>query len=672
MKHTVRVPKELSSLFELAEIQMAKIFEQVKHFPEKGTIEIGHERYLLVRAASLSYDFFDCLVNVYIDKGLKQSMEFARTFLFDFAHVMGKKDAEYYSQQLALSNPLDVLSAGPVHFAYMGWAFVDISPESHPTPDHDYFILYDHIYSFESDSWCRLGKKADIPICIMNAGYSSGWCEASFKVPLVAVEILCKAKGDDTCRFIMAPPEKINGYIKKYLSPPYNTGSNKKPTYNMHNFYRIEQYQKKIRDVDRKLKESEEKFRAISACAKEGIILMDNDGVVIFWNRAAEKILGYTSDDVVGKHLEEVIVPAKFKSDYEMSTTNLFVLEADVATDKVLTLEALTKNCQLVPVELSLSSTQIGGLWHTVALMHDIKDRRLRENKLLRERAAINATKEGIIITDDQGNILDANPAFTNITGHEKEPILGQNMSILFPEQQGESSYLFIWHNVLVKGMWEGDLWLQRKNKEKYAVKMSINSIKNSEGEVDQYVAILADITARQEAVTKIIHQSMLDPLTSILNRVAFMAKIDEAINLCYKNNKKAALMFVDIDFFKTVNDKYGHTLGDQLLQVIVARLAKCIRNADDLARLGGDEFAILLHDTKDIAAIKKIAKKICKAMAKPFSILNNEIFVSASVGIAVYPDDAEDANQLIKRSDEAMYRIKNSTRDGYDFWGVL
>jgi len=215
MLKTVRVPEKLEPLFERAQSYVARYFETQESSPERGTLEIGGQRYVLVRAASMSVEFYEMVQSFYGEEAEARAV--AHALLFDVAHAMGLSDAKAFGERMHVSEPIASLSAGPVHFAYAGWAFVDISEHSKPTPDDEYYLLYDHPYSFESDSWLAAGKTSDCPVCVMNAGYSSGWCERSFGVRLVAVEILCRAKGDDTCRFIMAPPDRVVAHIERYV-----------------------------------------------------------------------------------------------------------------------------------------------------------------------------------------------------------------------------------------------------------------------------------------------------------------------------------------------------------------------------------------------------------------------------------------------------------------------
>ncbi len=213
--NTVRVPDKFAPLFEEAQKYVARYFAEQRSDPEHGSLEICGQRYVLVRAASMSVEFYDMVRRFYGAE--EEAHAVAHSLLFDIAHAMGMADAKAFVERMGVTDPIARLSAGPVHFAHAGWAFVDISPDSSPTPDDDYYLLYDHPYSFESDSWLGAGRKTDSPVCVMNSGYSSGWCEQSFGMPLVAVEILCRAKGDAACRFIMAPPARAEERIQRYI-----------------------------------------------------------------------------------------------------------------------------------------------------------------------------------------------------------------------------------------------------------------------------------------------------------------------------------------------------------------------------------------------------------------------------------------------------------------------
>ena len=216
----VNVPEGMQAPFAAVEELVARYFRDRVDDPAHGTIEIAGERYVLVRAASLSVEFFALVRDLYGAGRRSEADAFARNILFDLAHAIGKSDAHAFHTKMGLVDPIARMAAGPIHFAHAGWAFVDISPESRATPDEDYYMLFDHPYSFEADAWLRARTEAapESAVCIMNAGYSSGWCEESFGITLVATEVGCRAAGDDACRFIMAQPSRIEAFVEQYLA----------------------------------------------------------------------------------------------------------------------------------------------------------------------------------------------------------------------------------------------------------------------------------------------------------------------------------------------------------------------------------------------------------------------------------------------------------------------
>lgn len=238
---TVSVPKEIEPIFDKAEKIVADYFRTIVAKPSEGHIEVQDERYVLLRASSLSVGFFNKIKDLYRDKGEDKSYTIGRNFLFDIAHVLGLEDAKNFHLRMNLKDPIEKLSAGPIHFAYTGWAYVDILPESRPTPDENFFLKYHHPFSFEADAWIESGEKSKFPVCIMNAGYSSGWCEESFGIPLTAVEITCRARGDEKCTFVMAPPEKIHEYL-----PPLDNEL-KEAEYDIPSFFERKQTEEKLK-----------------------------------------------------------------------------------------------------------------------------------------------------------------------------------------------------------------------------------------------------------------------------------------------------------------------------------------------------------------------------------------------------------------------------------------
>jgi len=214
---TARVPQQLGPAFLAAERVVTEYFRQRVEDAAQGTIEISGERFVLVRAASLSVEFFALVERLYGAGRESEARDFARNILFDLAHAIGRSDARRYQTATGQTDPLSRLAAGPITFSHSGWALVDILPGSLPVPTAEFYLLYDHHHSFESAAWLKAERSADFPVCIMNAGYSSGWCEESYGLALVASEVLCRARGDECCRFIMAPPERIERHVEGYI-----------------------------------------------------------------------------------------------------------------------------------------------------------------------------------------------------------------------------------------------------------------------------------------------------------------------------------------------------------------------------------------------------------------------------------------------------------------------
>ncbi len=213
---SVSVPPAIEAMFEKAEQLTRAYFRERTELPERGTIEISGERYILVRAASMSIEFVDLLMSMYHELDAAEARKVAADFLFDLAHALGEADARHFHQRFSITDPIEKLSLGPTHFAYTGWAFVSIDPESRPVPNENFFLVYEHPYSFEADAWLRQGRRSQAPVCTMNAGYSSGWCQESFGIPLIAAEMQCRAQGSERCRFLMAPPWRMGEHLARH------------------------------------------------------------------------------------------------------------------------------------------------------------------------------------------------------------------------------------------------------------------------------------------------------------------------------------------------------------------------------------------------------------------------------------------------------------------------
>ena len=365
---TVDVPKGFEGIFAQAEEVVSGYFAGLSRDPSQAAIEIGGERYILVRAASLSIEFFALVRRLFGAGRETDADEYARNILFDLAHAIGKSDAENFHAKMDLKDPVARLSAGPIHFAHSGWASVKIFPESRPSPDNDYFLTYDHPHSFEADAWLRSGQTSAAPVCIMNAGYSSGWCEASFGIPLVAVETSCRAKGDACCRFIMAPPETIAEHLERNVQGHVGHAS-KEARNNIPELFA----RKRLED---ELRKSEERFRKMTATAQDAIIMMAPAGNISFWNAAAERTFGYAREEALGKNVHQLIVPAGHLPQIHKAFAKFQQTGQGAAVGQTIEIEAVRKNGEVFPVELSLSALELEGQWHAIAIVRDTTERK--------------------------------------------------------------------------------------------------------------------------------------------------------------------------------------------------------------------------------------------------------------------------------------------------------
>jgi diguanylate cyclase (GGDEF)-like protein/PAS domain S-box-containing protein len=276
---------------------------------------------------------------------------------------------------------------------------------------------------------------------------------------------------------------------------------------------------------------------------------------------------------------------------------------------------------------------------------------------------------EAIMITDAHRKIIAVNPAFYKITEYTEEDVIGNNPSILKSGRQDEKFYKAMWKSINDIGVWQGEIWNRRKGGEIYPEWLSIGTVKNSHNEIINYIAVFSDITKRKEDEAHIEHLAHYDSLTHLPNRALFADRLKHALVSGTRNKKKTALLFLDLDKFKHVNDTMGHLAGDMLLQSVADRLKSCRRESDTICRQGGDEFIILLPEVNGTEDAETVARKIVSSMEAPHLIGEKELVITFSIGISICPDDATDDEMLIKHADDAMYLAKASGRNNYKFF---
>jgi diguanylate cyclase (GGDEF)-like protein/PAS domain S-box-containing protein len=301
---------------------------------------------------------------------------------------------------------------------------------------------------------------------------------------------------------------------------------------------------------------------------------------------------------------------------------------------------------------------------------------RERDAALLRSRKDLNlarkvieASLDGIMIVDAERKIEFVNPAFTHMTGYTSEEIIGQNPNVLKSGHHDEPFYKHMYTVLAAQDYWQGEIWNRRKNGEIYPEWLTINVIRDEDGQITQYAAIFSDITERKKTEERIKNLAYFDVLTGLPNRRLFTDRLQVAIANAHRHGHPLAIMFLDLDLFKRINDSLGHGVGDQVLVETAGRISHCIREGDTVARLGGDEFTILLPELDHLEDAAKLAERVIGHVKQPFMVDDHELYVTTSIGIAVYPEDGATVEALIKNADTAMYRAKDLGRNSFQLY---
>ncbi|CAG9173445.1 Inosine-5'-monophosphate dehydrogenase [Cupriavidus laharis] len=279
------------------------------------------------------------------------------------------------------------------------------------------------------------------------------------------------------------------------------------------------------------------------------------------------------------------------------------------------------------------------------------------------------ATLDGVMVTDLNGVIERVNPAFTELTGYSQAEAIGQTPRLLSSGKQGPDFYQSLWRQLHEHGSWQGEIWNRRKNGELYLEYLSISGIHNPDGHCTHYAAIFSDITQRRQDEERLNHLAMHDALTALPNRTLFSERLKHAIAHAERAGRRVAVMFLDLDRFKLINDTMGHGVGDHALKIIAQRLKQAIRETDTVARLGGDEFTVVIEDIEDIRHVAQIAQSLLSVVGHPIDTHGQTVFVTPSIGISIYPDDGTDPQQLLMQADLAMYEAKDEGKNNFRFF---
>jgi diguanylate cyclase (GGDEF)-like protein/PAS domain S-box-containing protein len=417
------------------------------------------------------------------------------------------------------------------------------------------------------------------------------------------------------------------------------------------------------------LREGEEKLRTLYELSPLGIALTDMNGRYIEFNEAFRRICGYPEEEL--KALDYwVLTPRKYEGDEAQQLESLRKTGHYGPYEK----EYVRKDGSRIPLRLNgVLVTGRDGQQYIWSIVEDITETRQAEENL-RIAATAFESQEGMLITNARNEILRVNRSFTNITGYKAEEVIGKNPRLLNSGRQDAGFYAAMWESINTVGAWEGEIWNRRKNGEVYPERLSITAVKDSDGTVSNYVATLSDITRSKAAEEEIKYLAFYDPLTHLPNRRLLMDRLRQALASTARSGRQGAILFIDLDHFKDLNDTLGHDMGDLLLQQAAHRLRACVREDDTVSRLGGDEFVVILEELsvqsiEAAAQTEAVCEKIHLALNQPYQLETYESRSTASIGVVLFGDRHQSIEELMKQADIALYQAKDAGRNTLRFF---
>ncbi len=418
------------------------------------------------------------------------------------------------------------------------------------------------------------------------------------------------------------------------------------------------------------IREAEERWQFALECAGHGVWDRNLLTGQVFFSPQWKRMLGYADDEIANRFEEW---ESRLHPDDRAAT--LAALEKHIAGETPTYAAVFRMRYRNGDWRWILARGKVverdpaGKPLRLIGTQTDITERVAAEQAVREAATVFEATSEAILITDAGGVIKRVNTAFTTITGYAPYEVVGKKPALLKSGRHDAAFYAALWRTLLTRGHWQGEIWNRRKNGEIFPVWETISAVRNTAGEIIEFVSLFADITQKKRSEEEIAYRANYDALTGLPNRTLMTERLNQAIKQARREDSRIAVMFLDLDFFKQVNDTLGHAMGDRLLQAVAERMRLCVRETDTIARQGGDEFVILLANIEDAAAAGVVADKILAQLCTPFTIDDNEIHIGASIGITLFPDDGRDIETLFRNADLAMYRAKESGRNNAQFF---
>lgn len=424
-----------------------------------------------------------------------------------------------------------------------------------------------------------------------------------------------------------------------------------------------------VRRRARALLESDARMSGIVESAMDAIISVDERQHVVLFNVAAEKMFGHSATQMLGQPLDRLIPPA-FRPHHR---ANVDAFTRTGVTQRAMgawtTLSAIRANGEEFPIEASISQVTVVGQRLSTVVLRDITVRKQAEATLQLYASVFEHSGESILITDRDNRIMAVNAAFSRSTGYRIDEVRGKNPHMLASGQTPRETYQELWAALDTSGFWQGELWDRRKDGSIYPKWTSISVVRDAAGLVLHYIGSFVDISERKAADASINRLSYHDPLTGLLNRLSVRERLAQVIATAQQERRGLAVALIDMDHFRAINDSLGHAVGDDLLMEVALRLRACARDCDIVGRLGGDEFVVVLTEVEDVATVARLAEKLLLSLGQPYPVREHVLHSTPSIGLAIFPNDGEDVESLLKDADAAMYHAKAQGRNNIQFF---
>lgn len=428
--------------------------------------------------------------------------------------------------------------------------------------------------------------------------------------------------------------------------------------------------------AEQRAQQDQARLSGLIDSAMDAIISVDENQNITLFNRAAEQMFGYQPADLIGQPLERII-PTRYRGTHRQHVEDFGRISLTARTmDMHAVAYGLRANGEEFPFEASISVIEVAGKKIYTAIMRDITRRKQNEEASQLAALVYQASHEGVVVTDENNLIIDVNPAFTDLTGYTLDEVRGKNPRIFKSGKHDLSFYQQMWQSIQSDGHWQGEVWDYRRDGELHAKWLSISIIRHPDGSIFRHVAQFSDITEKKLKDELIWTQANFDALTNLPNRRLLADRINQMMSSGVRSGQHGALLLLDLDQFKRLNDTLGHSMGDKLLIEVASRMQRCVREEDTVARLGGDEFVVLLNELsgdQNEAAVQAehIAEKIRIELCRPYRLGETEYHTSSSIGIVLFRGHSDSKEDLLAHVDAAMYQAKAKGRNTTCFFDI-